>query len=231
MLTKFAVQNYRGFSKRIEWNLTNARDYAFNSFAVKNGVIKNGIIYGPNGSGKTNFGLALFDIVNHLSQNSKKPDYYTNFIYAGAQKELVTFEYTFQFEDEKLQSVYSKYINGILIEERLSVNSQEVIHHRQGTLIIDDSFAIDEKVKNNLITANANHVSIIGFLLLSLPLPEDHYLIKLQNFINSMLWFCSLETREFMGLTTITREMLTEYIIKNNLIHDFQLFLETTSEQ
>lgn len=231
MLTKFAVTNYRGFSKRIEWDLSNARDYAFNSFAVKNGVIKNGIIYGPNGSGKTNFGLALFDIVNHLSQNSKKPDYYTNFIYAGAQKELATFEYTFKFEDKNIEYVYSKDINGTLQEEKLSVNGKEVINHRQGTLTIDDSFAIDEKVKNNLITANANHVSIIGFLLLSLPLPEDHYLIKLQKFINSMLWFCSLETREFIGLITSSREILTEYIIKNNLIHDFQLFLETTSEQ
>ena len=95
MLCKFAVTNYRGFEQRIEWDLTKARDYAFNSFAIKNKIIKNGIIYGPNGSGKSNFGLAIFDIVNHLSQKWKKSDYYTNFAYAGNQKSTVDFEYEF----------------------------------------------------------------------------------------------------------------------------------------
>ena len=44
MLCKFAVTNYRGFEQRIEWDLTKARDYAFNTFAIKNKIIKNGII-------------------------------------------------------------------------------------------------------------------------------------------------------------------------------------------
>mgnify|MGYP006387800739 CR=1 FL=1 len=75
MLCKFAITNYRGGGEqRIESDLTKARDYAFNSFAIKNGII-----YGPSGSGKSNFGLAIFDIVNHLSQKWKKFDYYTNF--------------------------------------------------------------------------------------------------------------------------------------------------------
>ncbi len=73
MLTKFAVKNYRGFNDRIEWNLSNPSNYSFNSNAVKNGAVKNGIIYGPNGSGKSNFGLAIFDIANHLSHKWKKP--------------------------------------------------------------------------------------------------------------------------------------------------------------
>ena len=71
MLTKFAVKNYRGFKDRIEWDLSNPSSYSFNTNAIKDGIVKNGIIYGPNGSGKTNLSLALFDIVNHLTQNSK----------------------------------------------------------------------------------------------------------------------------------------------------------------
>ena len=34
------------------------------------------VIAGPNGSGKTNLGMAMFDIVNHLTQKFKKADYY-----------------------------------------------------------------------------------------------------------------------------------------------------------
>ena len=71
MLAKFAVRNFRGSKDRIEIDLTRHSNYTFNAFAIKDGNIKNGIIYGPNGSGKTNFSLAIFDIVNHLSQKWK----------------------------------------------------------------------------------------------------------------------------------------------------------------
>ena len=98
MLAKFAVKNFRGFKDRIEIDLTRHSNYTFNAFAIKDGIIKNGIIYGPNGSGKTNFSLAIFDIVNHLSQKWKKPDYYFNFTYAGSRELIVDFEYTFIFD-------------------------------------------------------------------------------------------------------------------------------------
>ena len=114
MLCKFAVTNYRGFEQRIEWDLTKARDYAFNTFAIKNKIIKNGIIYGPNGSGKSNFGLAIFDIVNHLSQKWKKPDYYINFVFAGKQKSTVDFEYVFNFNNQIINYNYSKTTMAIL---------------------------------------------------------------------------------------------------------------------
>lgn len=55
MLTKFAAKNYRGFKNRIEWDLSHPSNYTFNNDAVRNGIVKNGIIYGPNGAGKSNF--------------------------------------------------------------------------------------------------------------------------------------------------------------------------------
>ena len=59
MLVKFAVTNYRGFANRIEWDLSKPSNYSFNTFAIKDGIIKNGIVYGPNGSGKSNFASAF----------------------------------------------------------------------------------------------------------------------------------------------------------------------------
>lgn len=73
MLTKFAVKNYRGFSDKLEWDLSHPSSYTFNSFAIKDGIIKNGIIYGPNGSGKSNLALAVYDIILHLTQKIKNP--------------------------------------------------------------------------------------------------------------------------------------------------------------
>ncbi len=229
MLIKFAVTNYRGFADRIELDLSKPKDYEFNTFAVKNGIIKNGIIYGPNGSGKSNFGLAVFDIVNHLSQKWKKPDYYENFAFAGAQKTPVTFEYTFLFSNKKIEYVYSKNQQGALRTEKLIVDKKQIFDRQLNSFEINSSFPMEDSAKNNLVN-NANNVSIVNYLLTSYPLPEDHYLIQLQKFVNSMLWFRCLEQREFIGLET-NIYLLDDYIIQNKLTGDFAGFLETISSQ
>ena len=230
-MLKFAVTNYRGFVKRIEWNLAHPSNYEFNPYAVKDGIIKNGIIYGPNGSGKTNFGLAMFDLVNHLSQKWKKPDYYNNFIYAGNPNSYVKFEYTFKFESDEIEYIYSKDHQGNLMTESLFVGGKMVFSKTESDFKIDESsFPMDSNVKKNLVNS-ANNVSIANFLLTSYPLPENHYLIQLQKFADSMLWFRCLETREFIGLEANSSYILDEYIIKNNLVQDFSDFIERVSEQ
>ncbi len=230
MLAKFAVKNYRGFKDRIELDLSHPANYEFNGFAIKNGIIKNGIVYGPNGCGKTNLSLAIFDIVNHLSQKTKRFDYYKNFAYAGCQNSLVDFEYTFVFQDTKIYYCYSKDIFGTLKKESLSVNEEIVFSLENGVLSIPkDDFQIGEDMKSQLEN-NANNISIISFILMSYPLSQDHYLIKLKDFVNSMLWFRSLGINEYIGLETGGTQ-LEEFIISNNYLEDFQNFLENVSGQ
>lgn len=160
MLVKFAVTNYRGFSERIEWDLSRPSNYSFNEYAIKDGVIKNGIVYGSNGSGKSNLSFALFDIVNHLSQKMKMADYYVNFAYAGHQDSPVTFEYTFKFNNQLLEYIYSKRPNGTLITEKVSVDHQQVFERNESALSIDEEqFPMESSMKVNL-SNNANHVSI-----------------------------------------------------------------------
>ena len=123
MLKKFAVTNFRGFAERIEWDLSSPSNYEFNTHVVKNGIIKNGIIFGPNGSGKSNFSEAIFDLIYHLTQKVKHRNHYENFVYGADEKLLVLFEYTFQFEKNIVQYNYAKNARGILIEETLIVNN------------------------------------------------------------------------------------------------------------
>ena len=230
MLIKFAVTNFRGFKERIEWDLSNPNNYGFSTNAIKNNTIKNGIIYGPNGSGKTNFGLAIFDIEYHLSQKWKKFDYYDNYIYAGNQNGTVTFEYTFRFGSQTIEYNYSKSHNGTLVSESIKVDNSTVFYKDSETFEIDDtSFPMEETIKENFKN-NANNVSVVNFILLSYPLDTNHYLIKLQNFASSMLWFRNLDIREFIGLETSATN-LDEYIISNNLLSDFSSFLNDVSEQ
>ena len=202
MLIKFAVKNFRGFAERIEWDLSHPNNYEFNSYATKDGIIKNGIIYGPNGSGKSNFALAIFDIENHLSAKWKKTDYYTNFAYIGAPNSPVEFEYQFRFDDDIVDYRYSKNSIGLLLSESLYVNNKRVFKKDAKAFVIDDDqFKIDSTIKENF-KQNVNSVSVINFLTASFPFSQDHYIVKLVLFVNSMLWFKNLDSREFIGLET-----------------------------
>ena len=230
MLVKFAVKNFRGFAERIEWDLSHPSNYEFNKNAIKDGIIKNGIVYGPNGSGKSNFALAIFDIENHLSAKWKKPDYYSNFVYTGNPNAPVEFEYVFKFDNDILEYSYAKNSVGLLVAESLMVNHKQVFKRDNTIFEIDDGqFKIDATVKENF-KQNVNSISVINFLTASYPLPQDHYIVKLIMFVNSMLWFKNLDSREFIGLETSSFG-LEEFIIQNQCIEDFSRFLANVSEQ
>ena len=230
MLAKFSVKNFRGFTDKIALDLTRHSNYNFNQYAIKNDIIKNGIIYGPNGSGKSNFSLAIFDIVNHLSQKWKKADYYANFTYAGDPHLKVEFEYTFIFDGQRVEYSYSKNYQGLIVAEGLIVEGKQVFKRAEGKLEMDtDSFPIERAILKNLAD-NANHVPIVNFLLMSIPLAHDHYLLKMQEFVNGMLWFRNLDVREFIGLEN-NISLIEEFIIKNKMVDDFKRFLESVSDQ
>lgn len=230
MLTRFAVTNFRGFGRRIELDLSHHRDYEFNAFAVRNGIIKNGIVYGPNGSGKSNFSLAIFDIVNHLSQKWKDLDYYLNFPYAATAKQDVQFEYIFTFDDSVVEYRYTKTSSGIISKESLFVNNDQKFRRQNGKFEIDaNEFQMDETVGRKF-SENANGVSVINFLLAAYPLQKNHYLIKLREFVDGMLWFRNLDERKFIGLDTGIRNIYAE-IIRKNQVEDFARFLYSISSQ
>ena len=71
MLKKFSVSNFKCFDKRITFDLSDPANYSFNQQVIQGGVKAKGIIYGANGSGKSNFALAIFDIVLHLTDKEK----------------------------------------------------------------------------------------------------------------------------------------------------------------
>ena len=75
-----------------------------------------------------------------------------------------------------------------------------------------------------------NNISIVNYLLMSMPLPKGHILPKLRNFVENMLFFRSLDYREFIGLKEMGNN-IEEYIINNNLTEDFANYLETVSAQ
>lgn len=232
MLSKFAVTNYRGFKNRIELDLSKPNNYEFNKYVIDNGIVKNGIIYGPNGSGKTNIGLAMFDIEYHLAPlKAKKRNYYNNFIYAGDIDNPVVFEYYFKFGSQIVEYSYSKKEKGVLVDEKLIVDG-EPIFNREGNKFsfASNYFPNDELIAENL-RDSANNISIVNFILMYYPLVADNYIVKLQEFANKMLWFRSVDVREFIGIETQDNGNIEEFIISNDLVDEFSKFIEDISGQ
>ena len=118
----------------------------------------------------------------------------------------------------------------MLIAESLVANNKQVLKRENDVFEIDDDqFRIDATVKENF-KQNVNSVSVINFLTASFPFPQDHYIVKLVLFVNTMLWFKNLDSREFIGLETSSFS-LEEFIIQNHYTEDFSEFLAKVSEQ
>ena len=70
MLKLFEVSGFKNFKDPVRLDFSDVRDYKFNTQCVSSGLISKAVIYGKNSVGKSNFGLALFDIVSHLSSKN-----------------------------------------------------------------------------------------------------------------------------------------------------------------
>lgn len=102
MLKRFEVENFKGFKNRLVFDLS-SRDYSFNEYLIKDKIVNKGIIYGKNGIGKSNLGIALFDIVTHLTDKERMPQqYYSNHLNLDSDKEYAEFRYFFSFDGDDI---------------------------------------------------------------------------------------------------------------------------------
>lgn len=228
MLAKFSVRNYMGFPDKVTWDLTRCRDYAFNTHLVSNGIVKNGIIYGKNGSGKTSIGRAVFDIVS-LADIATSTDY-REVIYQGNPAGLIDFEYVFKFEgDDIIEYSYSRDSGGDFKKEALYHNGTRVFVKDGVDLNDSDEFRFETTVKTQLANS-ANSVSILKYILGTFPLASGHYLLKLKAFINSMLWFRCLDERNFIGIDNGIVH-IEDYIIQKGYLKEYSEFIKAESNQ
>lgn len=80
-LKKFSVENFKGFKDKITLDIGSPSNYGFHPEIIEENCITKGIIYGINGCGKSNLGLAIFDVITHLTEKQKllqSYDFYLN---------------------------------------------------------------------------------------------------------------------------------------------------------
>ena len=110
MLRKFTVTNYKNFQGTVCMDFTDVRKYDFNTQCVKNGLLNKALVLGKNGIGKTNLGLALFDISYTLTENMVNPLQVMpeSFLNAYSNERFATFEYEFQQGNDIIVYTYRK---------------------------------------------------------------------------------------------------------------------------
>ena len=225
MLTRFEVVNFKGFHGRHVFDLT-ARDYAFNDGLVKNGIVKNVLVYGPNGIGKTNLGLALFDVVSHLTDNEQM---HKKYLYEyknldAREDESVDFRYVFKFDTiGEIEYEYSKNAGQALLREKLSVN---------GAVIVEwDYFDRTRRFLDRTVfkTVNVelvdNKLSLIKYLYRNIPTGEVPSLTILLRFVENMLWYRSLSDGNTYAGFSNGDAMLGDVICKSGKLAEFAEFL------
>ena len=224
MLCKFKVKGYKCFDKEIELDLEKHNDYQFNKSMIKNGIINKAIIYGKNGSGKTNMGLAIFDIMFHLTDKNRnmEPIISQNYINMDSKHKYVDFYYEFLINNDRIIYKYGK-------ESLYKIVYEEVIYN--GKVIINYDYSNPgkreiniEEAKNLNFKYNDEDISIVKYICNNTILKEDNPLSELMDFVNGMLWFRSVDFNGFIGLRN-TSNSLDNIIIDNNKLKEFSQFL------
>jgi len=76
MLKRFEVEGFKCFDFPLIIDFSDIKQYSFNRDCISNNLLKTLIVYGKNAVGKSNLGLAIFDLVSHLVDRNVTPNVY-----------------------------------------------------------------------------------------------------------------------------------------------------------
>ncbi len=227
MLQKFRVSNFKSFNADFELDLTNTNAYTFNKSAIKNNVVNNAIIYGANGVGKSNLALAIFDIIEHLTDKNKNEDIYENYLNAYNGSDTANFYYEFLINSKIVTYEYKKIDYRTIVYERFAIDGiNQVIYDRQNQSRAFIKFEGSETLNTEI---NNYELSVLKYIKNNANLKENsvnNTFISFFSFIDNMLFFRSLTDRKYLGFEVGSKDILEDIIKKGNL-KDFEDFLNS----
>ncbi len=226
MLVSFSVKNYKNFNDEVVLNFEDTHDYKFNTQCIKNGLLNKVVIYGANASGKSNFGFAIFDIVDLLTDKNTihfQKDEQT-FINADSDSDVATFKYVFKNKRDRIVYSYQKKSPKNITYEELYINDSKIYSYDFENKIFDQTNMKAIYAENANFEYFENNFSILRYIANNTSQPENSPVKFIMNFVSHMLWFRSLQDNGYIGLTTGT-DSLAQWISDNDLAKEFQKFL------
>ncbi len=224
MLKKFRTKGFKNFEHDIVFDFSNTCNYAFNQNAIHDGLITKGLIYGINGSGKSNLGCAIFDITIHLTDNQKALDKYEIYENFDSAIDYVEFQYDYICNDMLVTYEYRKTTVEDLLFEKLTINNDVILQY---DFVNHKGFVNLEGAENLLVETDASSISRVRYIKNNAILANTPVNNAFKSFIdevNRMLLFYSLQGNRYQGFTT-GRRSVGESIIENGKINDFEDFL------
>lgn len=231
MLAKFSVKNFRNFDEWLDFDFETDRSYEFNVNNISdNGLVRHSMVYGVNGSGKSNLGLAMLDVTCHIKDIYLTNNLKTNYICGKtpAEDNCAHFKYVFKFDEDVVRYEYGK-TQAILTEyESLYINEQLVLDFNRSTsseLFVN--IAGTENLKTDL---SGSHISAVKYVSSNsvLELDDDNASLfqKFIDFVSGMVFFRTLtKSADYYGMTVDNTTTMSNEIIRSGKLPDFEKFL------
>lgn len=227
MLRKFRVSNFKGFGENFEFDFTNVNGYEFNKECVRNGIVNAALVYGHNGVGKSNLGLAIMDIVAHLTDKNIVESAYLPYLNSASVSKIASFYYEFEFDGHLVIYSYDKLDLRITIKEKLSIDGRIVAEINR----VESDVAVinleGTETLNKVITNKK--LALIKYIKFNSQLNdnvENSVFLKLYSFVESMLFFRSLDRNLYLGFES-GGHSIQDGIIERGNIQNFQDFLNS----
>ena len=225
MLKRFEVTGFKNFKDTLTIDFTDVRDYKFNTECITNDTISKMIVYGKNSVGKSNLGLAVFDIVTHLFSKKVNSEQYSYYLNSESNRDNAEFKYVFQFGDDEVWYRYLKNSKRELLFEEVAINGEIFFRYdlANGEGAYGDSF---KEIAGSLRFKNLNVESVLSYFVNNVSLEENHPLSQMISFVNSMLCFKCPDDDEFIGYK-FNRTDYYDYLKNDELRKEFQEFLRS----
>lgn len=228
MLKKFEVENYMGFTDKLVFDLSKVYDYDFNQSYIKNNIVNKALIFGKNGVGKSNLGMAIFDITSHLKDDKSNNSLLFNpdSIYVNGNLPAGTtayFKYYFVFGDDEIIYEYEKYSIDTFKKEVLYINNKKVVSFDH--IDKNKNFVLLDECQNLNLSLLKKQMSVIRYIYYNSNLSENNLIVKMIDFVNRMLFFSTSSTSHYDGLINQSK-FLTESLTKVGNLNKFSNFLK-----
>lgn len=224
MLTSFSVKNFKNFEKKFTIDLSNTKQYAYSEACVKDGIVKTGLIYGPNSIGKSNLGKAIFDIVQNLTDKERTPALYSSYANAKHLELAIEFVYEFVFGSSRVRYEYTKLTYEDIIKEVFFIDGVEVVSRYGDTF--HTALEGSETLNSNKLNSK---ISVMRFIKANAVLadnPTNNVVWSFFSFIDRMLMFSNLRQNYYQGFI-VGNPLVDVEIIKKGKLAELEEFLNS----
>jgi AAA15 family ATPase/GTPase len=225
LLKKVEITNFKNFNEKFTFDLSKTNNFEFNKECIQNGIVNTGIIYGQNGCGKSNLGLAIFDLISHLTDKGFIKEKYFNYLNAESIQDKASFKFIFIFNNIEVVYEYSKKDYQTLVSEKLTIDNKIFAYiDREKSSKFKVKAKGAENLKNDVGNSN---ISILSYIDKNTILDEntinDTFII-FKKFVNNMLLTKTLDEIFYLGYEQGFWNVDNDIVNRGNL-KDFENFL------